>query len=414
MGQRMQYLYIEIKKTISMFPRMLIQAVLLMLLIGTIAFCGVKNMEREPLAVSVDIGVVVHEDNMMTRLALGYVENLETASQVCRFVQVSEEEGLRRLEQGEIAALIILPEELIEGIMDGRNPSVDILFPKNAELETMLLRELTESGAGLLQVAQAQIYGAYDTAVEYGLMEKLSVMETEIDSYNLAFALDRLAVYGTEKVSATGKMSVMQYYASSGVVLFLLLSGMAVYPVMQREPRAFRKQLERQGTGSLWQEFCQWLCGFLCMGFLVCVACLLLKGAGMAAPETAEQISLSLTGGRSGNFGVKAGLSLLVMITVSTYIYLLYSMAGSKTGGVMLIFLLSVVMVYLSGGFIPSVFLSKTIQNVGGKLPTAYLIRAVGGLYAGYGAGTAVQCAAGMGAYTAVFGAAAYFLRARE
>lgn len=415
MGQRMRYLYMEIRKAIGMFPRMLLQAILLMALIGMIAFCAVKAMEREPLAVRADIGVVVWEEDRLTRMAFQYVENLESASQICHFVQMPENEGFRALEEGEIVALIVLPEQIVQGIMDGRNPTVDIFFPKNAGLEAMLLRELTESGAGLLRVAQAQIYGAYDTAAAYGMMEQLSVMESDIDSYNLAFALDRLAVYDTETVSATGRMSVLQYYAASGAVLFLLFSGMALYPVMRREPQAFRRQLARQGTGGIWQGFCQWMSGFVCMALLICVVWLIWKVVGITAPETAEKITQALSAGsRVDGMGVKIGILLLVMVTVSTYSYLLYSIAGSRTGSILLIFLFSVVMVYLSGGLVPSAFLSETVQKVGERLPTAHLILAVGGLYAGYGAGTLGRCAAGMSAYTALFGIAAFLLRKNE
>ena len=415
MGQRMRYLYTEIRKAVYMFPRMLLQAILLMALIGMIAFCAVKTMDREPLAVRADIGVVAREDDRVTRMALQSVENLESASQVCHFIQMPEEEGFLALEKGEIAALVVLPERIVQGIMDGRNPTVDIFFPKNAGLEAMLLRELTESGAGLLRVAQAQIYGAYDTAAAYGMMEQLSVMETDIDSYNLAFALDRLAVYDTETVSATGQMSVLQYYAASGAVLFLLLSGMALYPVMRREPLAFRRQLARQGTGGIWQGCCQWMSGFVCMELLICVLWLLWKAAGVMAPEAVGKITEALVGrGSAGSMGMKIGMFLLVTVTVSTYIYLLYSMAGSRTGSILLICLISVVMVYLSGGLIPSVFLSETVQKVGEKLPTAYLIRAVGGLYAGYGAGSLGRCAAGMSGYAAVFGVGAYLLRRND
>ena len=411
----MRYLYMKITKTISLFPRMLLQAALLMLFIGMVAFCAAGSMEQEPLAVRADIGVVVRDEDTITRMAFQYVENLESASQVCRFVRMSEDEGFRELEKGGIAALIVLPEQIVQGIMDGRNPSVDIFFPKNAGLEAMLLRELTESGSGLLRVAQAQIYGAYDTAVEYGIMEQLSVMEADIDTYNLAFALDRLALYDTEPVSATGRMSVPQYYAASGMVLFLLLSGMALYPVMRQEPAAFRRQLMRHGTGSAWQGFCQWICCFLCIMLVTCAVWIVGIIAGAAAPELAEKVAVVIrSGGAYESAAMKAGIFLLVLVTVSAYTCLLYSIAGSRTGSILLIFLLSVVMVYLSGGLVPSVFLPQAVQAVGERLPTAYLIRAVGGLYAGYSAGSAGQCVAGMCVYTAVFGIAAHLLGKRD
>ena len=415
MRQKMQYLYLEIKKMIGVFPRMLLQAIMLMVLIGTIAFCGVKIMEKEPLAVRADIGVVVREDNRMTRMALGYVENLESASQICHFIQMTDDEGIRSLENGDIVALIVLPEQLVEGIMNGANPSVQVCFPENTGLEAMLLRELTESGAGLLRVAQAQIYGAYDTAAEYGLTERLSVMEGEIDSYNLAFALDRLAVYREKTVSATGKMSILQFYAASGVILFLLLTGMAVYPVVQREPQAFRKQLARQGTGEAWQCFCKWLCGFLCMGMLGMIAWAGLKIVGLFVPETAEKFTSMLSGGgRGSHVAVQTGVVLLIVITAATLIYLVYSLAGSRSDAILLIFLLSVVMIYLSGGLVPSMFLPKVMQTIGDKLPTAYLIRAAGGILAGYQADTLRQYVIGMGCYTVVFGVVSYWLRRKD
>lgn len=415
MKQRVQYLYVEMKKTIGMFPRMLLQAILLMVIIGAIAFCGVKSMEQEPLAVSVDIGVVVREDNRMTRMALNYVENMESVSQLCRFVQVSEEEGIQMLEQGELAALVVLPEQLVEGIMNGQNPSVIVVFPKNARLEAMLFRELTESGAGLLRVAQAQIYGAVDTAREYGLTEQLSVMEADIDSYNLAFALDRLAMFDEEEISVTGRMSVLQYYVASGVILFLLLLGMAAYPVMQREPAAFRSQLMRQGVGGLWQFFCRWLCGFVCIGLLVFVIWAAFQAMGFLAPELKEQLASALVSGRNHiAVGVRVSVILLIIVTAATLIDMIYSLAGSRTAGILLIFLVSVLMVYLSGGFVPSVLMPQAMRTVGEALPTSYLIRAFVGLLTGYRRGVLGQCVAGMCFYTVVFGVAGFFLGYRK
>lgn len=411
MRLRMQYLYVELKKTIGMFPRMLLQAILLMILIGAIAFCGVKAMEKEPLAVGARIGVVVREENTVTKMALRYVENMESVSQICDFVQVPEEEGFRLLERREIVALVMLPEQLVEGIMNGQNPAVDVIFPQNAQLEAMLFRELTESGAGLLRVAQAQIYGAADTAVEYGLTDRLSVMETEIDSYNLAFALDRLAMYDEEAVSATGQMSVLQYYAASGIVLFILLSGMAVYPVMQQEPPSFQKQLKRQGTGTMWQLFCKWMCGFVCMALFCGIALIIIELAGIIRPDIGVIIqSVPVSRRNHYSIGSYIGIMLLVLITVTTLIRMIYSLSGSRTGGILLILLVTVIMIYLSGGFIPSVFLPKIMQSLGDRLPTSYMIHAVGGLFAGYRDGMLVRCVMGMVVYTTLFWVADYYI----
>lgn len=410
MKQKILYLYMEIKKALRIVPRMIIQAILLMLLIGMIAFCGAESMQRDPLEASVDIAVVVREDNVMTKMALGYVENMESVSQICHFRQTTEEEGFGLLKRGEAAALILLPEQLVEGIMNGTNPTVDIYFPKNTGLEAMLFRELTESGEGLLRVAQAQIYGAYDAAAEYGLTEQLSRMETEIDSYNLAFALDRLALYDTEKVSVFGSVNAIQFYLASGIVLFLLLAGTAMYPVVQGEPRAFGRQLERQGTGPVWQCFCQWFCGVIYLGLLCVMLGAVLKTAMIFLPDAIVR-QLRVGGAVGYPVGVRLGIAALIVMSATTFIYLLYSLAGSRTSGILLVFLLSVVMVYLSGGLVPSIFLPEIMQKVGERLPAAYLIRAACGLIAGQGATMTGRCIVVLCGYTAVFGLAACLAR---
>lgn len=424
MSVAQQYLYMEIKKTLRMFPRMFLQAVLLIFLIGMIAVAGVKSMEKDPLALSVEIAVVVREDNVMTRMALGYVESMESVSQLCRFRQTTEEEGFRMLEAGEAAALILLPEQLVEGIMNGANPTVDIYFPEHAGLEAMLFRELTEAGEGMLRVAQAQIYGAGDTARAFGLTGQLSGMEAEIDSYNLALALDRLALYDTRNVAVFGSMNVLQFYLASGMVLFLLLAGMAMYPVLQQEPPAFRRQLERQGTGKGWQCFCQWICGVLCMGAIWGVLWAVMKLAAERifpamgdAPDAAAGILTGhfvTGGGILYHVGSRAGFALLIVLTATTFLYLLHSLAGSRTGGILLVFVCSVTMVYLSGGLVPSVFLPEAMQKVGARLPAAYLIQAAGAILSGSGTEVRGECAAALCCYTILFGTAAYFVRGRD
>ena len=65
---------------------------------------------------------------------------------------------------------------------------------------------------------------------------------------NLAFALDRLAIFQTKSVSSTGGLTVVQYYIASGTILFLLLLGMACYPMMQPYTSVMFA-LSRQGIG---------------------------------------------------------------------------------------------------------------------------------------------------------------------
>jgi ABC-2 type transport system permease protein len=393
----------ELHKTIRMLPRMLGQAVLLILLIGVIAFCGTKYLEREPLAVGIDIAVSVPDDSALTQMALDFVEGMESVSEFCSFRQVSEEEGAALLENGEVPVLILLPDQLVEGIMDGTNPAVKICFAKQTGLEVFLFRELADAGAGFLNVAQAEIYGAADTAAAYGFSDKMSLIEAEIDSYNLAFALDRMALYETETLSSTGQMSTLQYCVVSAFVLLLLLFGMALYPILQPEQAAFRKQLAVRGAYFFWQDFCQWLCGLLCTALFTGV--LLAAVWGVTAVLEQKGYEIKLWTDPAGMGSAAGGLVAFAMglTLTASFVYFLYSLAGNRVSAILLVFFVSILLVYCSGGIVPSVFLPETIQRIGEKLPTAYLIKAFGGILAGYQPEVMKACVLGMSGYTIFF-----------
>ena len=407
MGRKMRYLYLEIKKTVKLLPHMLLQILLLLGLLAVVVVGAVRSMGREALAVRAEIAVVVREE--LAGLALHYVENIESVSRFCRFRQTTEQEGFELLNHGEVTALVLMPEQLLEGIMNGTNPAVEIYFPKQAGLEAMFFREMTEAGEGLLRVAQAQIYGAGDMAREFGLTEQLSRIETEIDSYNLAFALDRLALYDQEKVSAFGAVNAAQFYLASGTILFLLLAGMAMYPVVCKEKPAFCRQLTREGTGEIWQSFCQWVCGFLCVSLFAGILWAAGRLFAVFGPQDAVKYLTAGGGGYPSHIGV--GIGVVILMTVTALIYLVHSLAGSRTGGILLVFVVSVMMVFLSGGLVPAMFLPQHVRTVGEWLPTAWLMRAVSGLFAGRGAGVSGEGVAVLCGYTVLCTAAACFVR---
>ena len=141
------------------------------------------------------------------------------------------------------------------------------------------------------------------------------------------------------------------------------------------------------------------------------IALIIIELAGIIRPDIGVIIqSVPVSRRNHYSIGSYIGIMLLVLITVTTLIRMIYSLSGSRTGGILLILLVTVIMIYLSGGFIPSVFLPKIMQSLGDRLPTSYMIHAVGGLFAGYRDGMLVRCVMGMVVYTTLFWVADYYI----
>ena len=390
---------LELKRTIKLLPAMLLEAALLFAILGAIAYGVSKFLYRDSPMLQITIALIEEEENPLTDLAMQYIQGMESIADTCRFLVVSEKEGFSMLQEGKAAAVLVLPGGMIDGIINGNNVPVQVYFPENAGIESALLKELTDAGVQMLRVAQAEIYGVYDTAKNYGALEQLSVLEGDIDRFNLAFALERLALFQVKEVSATGTLSLLQYSIASGIVFFLLLLGMACYPVMQSYPAVLQRQLLRQGISVGQQCAGKWLCGACSMGIGLFSLFLMIKGLagvlGYAAWIPEVRIGQGI-------------VCVIILLCMTTFIYFIFQLADNGTAAILLLFFLSVVMIYCSGGFLPSAFLPEAVQKIGRILPTTYLIEAAGSLYLGKMSGRTIGI---LLCYTVLFWMAAYGIR---
>ncbi len=392
---------LELKRTFLLMPAMLLEAGILLIILCTIAFGVGKLLYKDSSIVKIDVAIIEEEENPLTELAVNYVHGMESISKSCKFTIVTKEEGFSMLEDGKAAAVIYLPEGMIEGILNGNNVPAQVFFPEDAGIESALLKELADAGIQMLRVAQAEIYGVYDTAKNYGALGRISALEADIDMYNLAFALDRLALFKTQHLSATGSLTFLQYGISSGSIFFLLLIGMACYPMMQPYPDALRRQLKRSGIGIGRQCFGKWLCGLCSIAVSSLFFLFLIKGIMAMLGYSAWLPEIGFR---------QAGTAVIILICIATLIFMIFQMTDSGSAAILILFFLSTVMIYFSGGIIPSAFLPKAVQGIGKFLPTAYLIEAAGSMYLG---GVERNTIGILILYTFVFGAASYGIRRR-
>lgn len=392
---------LELKRTFMLMPAMLFEAGILLVILGVIAFGVGKLLYQDSSIVQINVAVIEEEENPLTELAVNYVQGMESISKSCQFTIVTKEEGFSMLEDGKAAAVIYLPEGMMEGILNGNNVPAQVFFPEDAGIESALLKELADSGIHMLKVAQAEIYGIYDTAKTYGALDRISALEADIDMYNLAFALDRLALFKTQHLSATGNLSFLQYGIASGAIFFLLLIGMACYPMMQPYPDALRRQLKRSGIGIGSQCFGKWLCGLCSITLSSLFFLFLVKGIMAMLGYSAWLPEIGLR---------QIGTAVIILICISTLIFMIFQIADSGSAAILILFFMSTIMVYFSGGIMPSAFLPKAVQSIGKLLPTTYLIDAAGSMYLEVVKGKTIGL---LILYTFAFGAASYGIRRR-
>lgn len=355
----------EIKKAFKMYPKMLLVAFLLLISVAGISFAGVKYFYQDSTTFQINVAVVDEAPNEDTSLAISYVKQIKNLSQNCNFNVTDKETAFKLLEEGKISALVYLPKNIINGILNGTNTPAQVYFPENSTVESTILKEYATSAISMLQLSQAQIYSINDVAKEFEQKENLSKFEKDINIYNLTFALNRLNMYVDNEESQTGSLSLIDYYIVSGIMLFLLLFGMALYPVMIKYNKAFTYKANQIGVTNVALYLNKTITTYL---IYILTFALIYISTSLILPIP--------------QFGFKEYISLLiVLLCITTFIQTIYVLSNENVSSILFVFFVTVLFSFVSGAIMPTIYLPKILQTTSLFLPTTYIKKAIADIY---------------------------------
>ncbi len=351
-------------------------AIALLFLAGAIALLAGRALYGDAAAGRVAVGVVLPKEDALARQMVSMISSLDSVKSLCDFQYMEEEESIEALKTGKLSAVMDMPEGLIQGIMDGSNPAVRILLPGNNWLESRIFRELTEAGAKILGASQAGIYAGNELYRMVGMEALVPELERDLNQIFLSYSLPREDYFRHLKVSATGDVEVPVFYGISAYVLFLLLLAIPVSGYLLPFSPVMRRKLTLSGAGSgsrVWGKI-------FSLGSLFFLMTLVAILAAKKMPGLSELLNPGTVGGASrGIFPAAAACLalLLVCLAAASLVVVIYQAAGSLLGGIMLLFLTVTAQHFLAGGFLPAVFLPRTLQRLVPAMPSAVLMEGV-------------------------------------
>lgn len=368
-SDKIRYSLCEYKRAGSFLPHILLEAVVLMILTGIIAFSCAYSLSRNKESRFLQVGLVVYEEeSVWMDFAVEFVENMEGVQELCHMMTLEEEHGISMVTAGELDVLVILPPNMMEGILDGKNiPAKVMINPLNPEL-TQIFQILADSGIGMLQTAQAEIYSTYELLAGEETLEQIQEYYQKLNQENMGMLLGRERIFRERMVGATGKLEWMEYFLSAGITFYLLTMGLLLRNYLDRKSEKERMLASSLTVSSLQQIFVKQLGAF---GLLL---------AGMVP------IGLVLSVARVRNLVLlyptveKLLVFFLAVWTTAAISILCYRLAG-KNGGMLLLLILSTGMQYAAGGFLPRAFLPEMIRKVWQLNPGTWILNGIQGLF---------------------------------
>ncbi len=368
----------EWKRAVAQLPvllkRLVIFVIACVVLMGLTVF-GTRQIwsGNNTRKTTVRIGYVAPED-MLTKLAVSYVEQLESVKSWCSLEKTTVDKGMALLENGALTALLILPDDLVNEILTGSNAPVTVYLPESVDASvtnSKVFEELANAGVGMLQTAQAEIYAAETLAGEAGVKNLLEEMYYDINRFNLSIALTRESLWENISWSVTGNHTYAVYYGSAFFAVYLLVAALFIGNFCKRNHLQQFMAWRRLGIPFAWQLASQWSALLLLMALVgVLPFCLLLY------PPFAELLSVVFT--------PQMAVAVFFVLALSAmYALMVYQYVGEHQRAVLVLGLLALAQGYAAGCIIPSVLLPQGIAAVGAFVPAAYIKAAFTMLFTG-------------------------------
>lgn len=301
----------------------------------------------------ITLAVTAPEGDSLPELLERFVPNMKDVSEYCEVVALDRETAVRRLEQGEVTAVLVIPENLAQGIMDGTNPDVELIVSGDRPLEAMLTLSVGRSASDLLAAVQSGVYAVLETYLQQapGHLSYGDVV-SQINLRYIRWTLGRQKMFRVEPIAVTNQLPIGIHYGLS----LLIYLGLSLAPLFMAVydggwVRA-QKRYRAVGRGSL---------GFYVSSLTACTVALL---------PLLTVVSLVLLRGAVTTAFWTGALCAFVCGAFGTVCCLLTANTGSCG---MLSFLSALVFLFLGGGVLPPVLLPRTLQKLMVLSPVTWL-----------------------------------------
>lgn len=324
-----------------------------------------KILYDENSITTVRVGLVDETSSDYMQKAYSMVSEMESYSVACEFVEVSsKEEGLELIEKGEIKALIIIPDNLLNSIMYGGDNPVEVIYNQDGSLETYTLNEIFVSTSSMLATAQAATTAVYSLARNSGLSdEELSTISNSIDRFYFSCILSRTETFLTNELQVTGVYTPRQFYLATGLLIMLFFCGIVFLSFIKGNNNAYILKLKSKGINRFQIISSQFLnisfslyMIYIIFYFAALFVCIL-SGTKIMSFNFAALISI-----------IPAVIFIALVVLISGYI------PAGYAGSCMILFATTLVLSYIGGGIVPVSLLPEFIKDFAENTPYNFML----------------------------------------
>lgn len=367
----------------GLIPFFIFSAILSGLLILLAAVLFSSAMDRRNLFRKVSIAICLNSDgsdetieekgsaDLKTSMMIRMVESMESVKSVSDFSYMSPKDARDGMADGTVDAAIYLPKGIYSNINTGVNTPVLIrVSEKNGLLTSGLFTRLVSDGVSLIRTVETAIYSVDRLSETEKLVKPLTDIEDRIFGVYVASGLDRLSVFEASGISVFGDMTMLEFYASSALVLILLIFGISFRVFYGQDERNAAAYLSRAGLGDFALSAARIIAGTIVLSIMAYIVAAALR-TGLAAQAAEAPFASAFAKGLPDALrGTASHLHIIILMALSAaaFIHLIYTLAPLRYAG--LVYLLtSAALFIMTGGLLPQSWMPGALRALSGASP---------------------------------------------
>lgn len=364
---------IECKRAIKTLPQYYLGVIILGTILGLVVLCG-SLFSKEEESSELKVALVLNQNTFLSNFGTEVLQSASSVGSLCSFEIVEEATALGGIEDGTYCGAIIFPNHFIGSVLYGDGNEVASMYlPRfGATFNNGLFQGLASVASGMLSATESGMSAGVEVSRNFGADEQdRRRVESDIEALFQEHVFGREECFVQDVASGTGGVSAIQYYFCAALVLLLMLGGISCGAILKGDAKAFEDQLFRHRIGPVRLMGIRYVAVLLMFAILYTSVFALLAIAFWWKPELFYELFTIMRFSELLLWYV-SGIPMLLL--AAALVCLIYAFAGNQIGGILLLFLTTIVMGYASGCLAPAAYLPKAVRVVGGYLPTSHML----------------------------------------
>ena len=360
-----KYFYSQVKRVVRFLPIILVISMVLCVLVSIIFSAMLSIDENKKDKQKFAIGVVGDTKESFLGIGISALENFDSSRFAIEFVELDEEKAKSSLQKGEISAYAVVPDDFVNSLVHGEIKKIKYYTTDDGVgISAVFEKEVTQVISNILVQSQKGVYGLAEAMEDNGASYCTGEKMNELCAEYFELIINRTSMGKNEYIGIADEVSMQGYFLCSIITLFVFLFGISCVSMYAKRDISLNRILYAKGQSGQRQIICEYFTYFLLVYlvvFVTSVCVVVLGGLKSLIPEL-EYMGMS----EILLFTIRI---IPVVAMISAFHFLLFEITRDIVTGVLLQFVASVSLTYISGCFYPIYFFPEIVQRISTFLP---------------------------------------------